>query len=353
MTTEIPKVARAAILTEQKKPLVVDEIELPKTLDVGQVLVEVVYSGICGSQLGEIDGVKGDDPYLPHLLGHEGSGKVIAIGAGVETVKPGDHVVMHWRPGTGIQGKPPHYKWRGERLNAGFVTTFNDFAITSENRLTAIPKTFDLAAAALLGCAVLTGAGVIRNDAQVTMGDSVVVWGAGGVGYNMIQAARMSSAYPVIAIDLFDEKLAMAKKFGATHTFNAKKEDSVFDRVSEILDGKGADVVIDNTGIPDIIEQAYNLSKPKGKTILVGVPKKGNTISIYSLPLHFGKVLKGSHGGGANPQEDIIRYLGLINQGMMEIDSLITARVPLTEINSAIASIKSGHIIGRCLVDMS
>ena len=118
---------RAAILVEQNQPLVVDEIKLPKSLNVGQVLVKVHYSGICGSQLGEIAGVKGPDPHLPHLLGHEGSGTVLAVGAGVKSVKPRDNVVLHWRKGLGIESEPPCYRWNDHMLNAGWVTTFNEF----------------------------------------------------------------------------------------------------------------------------------------------------------------------------------------------------------------------------------
>src|SRR5262245_35220563 len=120
---------QAAILAEQRKPLVVDEVSLPERLDFGQVLVRVIYSGICGAQLNEIDGAKGEDPYLPHLLGHEGSGVVLEVGPGVKTVSPGQRVVMHWRKGRGIEAATPQYRWRGRPLNAGWVTTFNPYAV--------------------------------------------------------------------------------------------------------------------------------------------------------------------------------------------------------------------------------
>ena len=137
----IPKTTIAPILVKHKKELVIDEIQIPKSLDVGQVLVKYFYSGICGSQIGEIDGVKGPDRWLPHLLGHEASAQVLAIGPGVSRVNPGDFVVAHWKPSGGIEGKPPKYQWKGKVVNAGFVTTFNEFGIASENRLTKISKT--------------------------------------------------------------------------------------------------------------------------------------------------------------------------------------------------------------------
>src|SRR5262245_28483514 len=176
------KSTKAAILAESRKPLIVDEIDLPDTLDAGQVLVRVLHTSICGAQINEIEAAKGPDRFLPHLLGHEAAARVIEIGAGVSTVKPGDTVVLHWRPSRGIQSATPRYQWRGRQLNAGWVTTFNDHAVISENRMTVIPTGFDLKLAPLLGCAVTTAAGVVGNDAQVRVGESVAVFGVGGVG---------------------------------------------------------------------------------------------------------------------------------------------------------------------------
>ena len=135
-----PNQVRAAILVEQNKPLIIDNIELPKDLLPGQVLVKVLVSGICGSQIGEICGAKGPDRYLPHLLGHEGCATVIGIGPGVKTLCKGDLVVLHWRKGVGIESETPNYIWRGKKVNAGWVTTFNKYAVVSENRCTSIPK---------------------------------------------------------------------------------------------------------------------------------------------------------------------------------------------------------------------
>src|SRR5882757_483097 len=214
------KTAKAAVLAESRRPLVVDEIEFPAELGVGQVLVKVLYTTICGAQINEIEAVKGPDKFLPHLLGHEASATVIDIGLGVTHVKPGDTVVLHWRPSLGIQGPSPAYKWRGAKLNAGWVTTFNDFAVISENRMTVIPPDYDLKVAPLLGCAVTTAAGVITNDAKVKIGESVVIFGVGGVGLNLVQFAQLAGAQPIVAIDLVDAKLEMAKTRGATHCLN-------------------------------------------------------------------------------------------------------------------------------------
>ena len=311
----LPRKMLAAILVEQKQPLVVAELDLPDVLDVGQVLVRIHYSGVCGSQLGEIDGAKGPDRFLPHLLGHEGSGTVFAVGPGVRHVRPQDKVVLHWRKGLGIEALPAVYGWDGGPANSGWVTTFNEWAVVSENRLTAIPPDSDLEVAALFGCAVTTGFGVVVNNAQLKIGETVVVYGAGGIGLNIVQAAALTSAYPVIAVDLHDNRLALAQIMGATHLINARTEDAE-SRIRAILSGRGLDVFIDNTGDPAIVQMGYEVVHAQGRVVLVGVPRVGKDIRIHSLPLHFGKLLVGSHGGEAIPQADIPRYQALIGTGV-------------------------------------
>ncbi len=343
---------KAAILNELGKPLVIDEVDLPDTLEAGQVLVKVFFSGICGSQIGEINGVKGEDRFLPHLLGHEGSGEVMETGPGVRFVKPGDKVVLHWRKGNGIDAAPPVYSWKGKRLNAGFVTTFNEFAVVSENRLTRVPEGMPMDIAPLLGCAVTTGLGVINNNAKIRIGESVVILGAGGVGLNMVQGAAMCSAYPVIAVDIHGNRLKMASAFGASHLINSRDCTDLSGRIKEITGPAGADVVIDNTGNTDMISLAYKLTKPDGRTILVGVPKKGDHISIFSLDLHFDKILTGSHGGETDPVKDIQRYGKLYQNGKLKLNDLITDRFCLDEINLAIEKMKTGESAGRCLIQM-
>ncbi len=342
---------KAAILVEQRAPLEVAEVELPEELSCGQVLVKVHYSGICGAQVNEIEGAKGPDKFLPHLLGHEGSATVLKVGQAVKTVKAGDRVVMHWRQSNGIQSETPTYRWNGQKVNAGWVTTFNEYAVVSENRLTLIPEDFNLKLATLFGCAITTAMGVINNDAQVKIGQSVVVFGVGGVGLNIIQAASMVSANPIISVDLIETKLEMAKRFGATHGLNSNTNGDLIAEIHKIVGPAGADVVIDTTGIARVIEQAYELTHSDGKTILVGVPKKGDNISIYSLPLHFKKVLTGSHGGSAEPHIDIPRYICLVKAGKLKLDGLITHEFSLNEINEAIKVLKSGQA-GRVVVAM-
>ena len=347
----MPKTMKAAVLTELKAPLQLVELTMPEKLAVGQVLVKIHFSGICGSQLGEIDGAKGEDKYLPHLLGHEASGTVLDIGPGVKHVKTGDRVVLHWRKGAGIEGDPPVYHWDGKRVNAGWITTFNEYAIVAENRVTRIPGDSDLEVASLFGCAVTTGFGVVENNARVRIGESVVVCGAGGIGLNVIQAAALVSAYPIIAVDLFDNRLELARQMGATHVINGKTA-NVREAISGIVEGAGVDVFIDNTGQSVNIEMGYQITKPQGRITLVGVPRKGNNVSIYSLPLHFGKSLSGSHGGEAIPQTDIPRYHNLFRAGKLALKPLLTETYSLNQINEAIADMRSGKLCGRCLIKL-
>lgn len=345
----MPKTMKAAVLTEINAPLQLVELTMPERLAVGQVLVKIHFSGICGSQLGEIDGAKGEDKYLPHLLGHEASGTVLETGPGVKYVKTGDKVVLHWRKGAGIEGDPPVYHWDGKRVNAGWITTFNEYAVVAENRVTRIPGDSDLEVASLFGCAVTTGFGVVENNARVRIGESVVVCGAGGIGLNVIQAAALVSAYPIIAVDLFDNRLELARQMGATHAINAKNV-NVREAISDILEGAGVDVFIDNTGQPVNIEMGYQITKPQGRVTLVGVPRNGANVSIHSLPLHFGKGLSGSHGGEAIPQTDIPRYHNLFRVGKLALKPLLTKTYLLDHINEAIEDMRSGNLRGRCLI---
>jgi S-(hydroxymethyl)glutathione dehydrogenase/alcohol dehydrogenase len=340
---------QAAILNRLCAPLVLDEVEIP-ALVCGQVLVQIHRSGICGAQLGEIDGKKGPDKFLPHLLGHEGGGVVLETGPGVTQVKAGDHVVLHWRKGAGIHARPAKYAW-GERLvNSGWVTTFNQLSVVSENRVTPIPEDVPFEVAALLGCAVTTALGLINNLAQLKIGQSLAVFGCGGVGLNVVQGAAMVAADPIIAIDIYDHKLELAREFGATHLINSAHAD-VRQEVRKIVGSAGVDVFVENTGLVRLIEQAYELTANTGKTVLVGVPKHDEDITIHSLPLHFGKVLTGCEGGSTDPTVDIPRYIRLYQRGKLDLDRLITHSLPFEQINTALDKVRAGDV-GRCVLSM-
>jgi S-(hydroxymethyl)glutathione dehydrogenase/alcohol dehydrogenase len=343
----------AGVLLESSTPLIVDEIQLPAELFAGQVLVEVITSGLCGAQINEIDAVKGPDKFLPHLLGHEGFARVLEIGPAVTTLAPGDQVVMHWRPGTGIQSSPPVYKWRGQQLNAGWVTTLNNHAVVSENRLTKIPDSnYDKNVIPLLGCALTTALGVLENDARIGFRDSLLIFGGGGVGLLLIKMARLFGVNDITVVDIHEEKLQKARELGASNTVKFNNKLETLTSLNELYGVKFPTVAIDTTGHTDAIEICYEISSPEARVILVGVPKKGMKSSLYTLPLHFGKLLKGSEGGQSKPQADIPLLLRLIFERQLSFDDYPIHSFPLAGINDAIAQLKNG-IIGRMIIDFS
>jgi len=343
---------RAAVLVENRRPLVIDEIE-SAPLRFGQVLVKLFCSSICGAQINEIEAVKGPDGFLPHLLGHEGSGEVLECGEGVTTVAPGNSVVLHWRKGAGIHAPTPRYK--SERLgkvNAGWVTTFNEYAVVSENRLTVVPDDFDPEYGALMGCAVTTAFGTLNNDARLRIGESIVIFGTGGVGLSMVQGAAMLSANPIIAVDLHNDRLELACKLGATHVINSRTQDPEAE-IRKIIEKEGVDVTVDNTGVPEIVEMAYRTTNSRGRTLLVGVMSKGESAKIYTYPLHFDQEIIGSSGGHCRPEIDIPNYIRLCKAGKLSFKELIGRRYSLDQINEALADMKNGVVAGRCMINMS
>ena len=340
---------KSAILTESKKPLIIANVELPEKLEFGQVLVKLFYSGICGAQINEIDALKGPDKFLPHLLGHEGSGIVEKIGEGVTTVKPGDHVVLHWRKSSGIESNTPKYKWKDKIVNGGWVTTFNEKAIVSENRLTSIPKEADLRTAALYGCAITSGFGAVNNDAKVQIGQSVLIFGLGGMGLSIAYACSLVSSYPIIGIDIHKEKLDIAKKFGVTHSLMSNDE-NISKELKKILNGAGPDVTFETTGIASIMEKAYEISPDDRKIVFVGVPTE--KIKIYTLPLAFNKSLLVSSGGACIPDRDIPRYIRMQMNGKLNLNNFITHEFDLTQINEAIKLFRTGKA-GRIILKIN
>jgi len=350
MAISYPIKFKAAILDKHNSPLVLDEIEFKGPLEVGQVFVRIYYSGICGKQIEEIKGVK-PDPFLPHLLGHEGSGVVLDIGPGVKKVSVGDNVVLHWLKGSGIDALTPNYLRKGKKVNAGWVTTFNEYGVISENRITPISKNANLEVACLLGCAVTTGVGVIFNEAKLRPNDSVTIFGCGGIGLNAVQAASLLLGYPIIAVDSNPEALELAKKLGATHTLQVGLCD-VIKGIKNFTDGKGTQYVIMASGNPQAAEMAVRASSMPGTVYFVGVPPVGSKITIEPFDVHMLRKLVGSCGGNTFPDKDIPSYLSLYERGHLKLKELISAVVPLDKINDGIKLTLSGKI-GRCIIKMS
>jgi S-(hydroxymethyl)glutathione dehydrogenase / alcohol dehydrogenase len=340
---------KAAVLYEINKPLVIDEVEVPDP-EHGQVLVDLKYTGLCHKQLEEMTGKRGDDPYLPHLLGHEGAGIVEEIGPGVTHVKPGDHVVLGWMKGEGINSEPPNYNTGGKKLNAGWITTFNEKAVVSENRVTTMHKDMPFDVASLLGCAVTTGLGVVRRVAKMEPGKNVVVFGVGGIGLNVVQSAALCGAARVIAVDVSDEKLALAQRVGATDLVNAS-DGKDLDRVMELTGGLGADYCFEAVGNARVMERAYEVTGAQGLTVLIGVPELGDKLCIDPIPLYLGRGLTGCHGGDTVKEEDIPYCVDMYMDGKLKLDELITERIKLEDINESFARMQEKQLVGRAVVE--
>jgi S-(hydroxymethyl)glutathione dehydrogenase/alcohol dehydrogenase len=341
---------KAAVLERINEPLVVGDVELTPLMP-GQVLVKVLVTGICGAQLEEMQGHKGNGKFVPHLLGHEACGIVEEVGQGVLHVKKGDKVVMHWRKGDGIESDFPKYIYKGKEISSGKMTTFSEYAIVSENRVTAVPSDTPTDLAALLGCALSTGLGVVRS-LSVQSGETVVVIGAGGVGLNLIRAAKNAGA-TVIAVDVADKK-ALAEGVGARF-FICTSDTPLAVGLEQIAGVKNADVIISTVTDKKTTEDAIPLLAPSGKYVLVGQPVPGESIEITNA-CHFhegeGKVLMGTQSGGFYPTRDIPLYLEMVRKGETSIDGIITKRIKLDGINEAIEEVRAGKA-GRIMIDMS
>ena len=264
----------------------------------------------------------------------------------------GDEVVFHWKKNKGINAKPYLYKSKNLKINSGNVTSFSEYSVMSENRLTKVHSKINLITAPLYGCAITTGFGVIRNNAKLKKNNSIIIYGAGGIGLNMIQAAGLAKAKPIIAVDIHQRKLLLAKKCGATHIINSLKEKNFKEKIKKILQEKNLDVFVDNTGIPKIIELGYDLIAKKGKLVLVGVPGMGKKIKIHTLPIHFGKKIIGSEGGSSKPSKDIPNIMNIVRYKKINLKQLVSKVYKLDKINEAIKDIRSGTIKGRAIIKL-
>jgi len=344
---------KAAVLLGLNKPLSIIsgvEYSVPSR---GQVLVKLAYSGVCHSQLMEIRGNRGPDAYLPHLLGHEGSGKVVSVGEGVTKVGVGELVILGWIKGTGLESGGVQYNCSSlsQKINAGGVTTFNEYALVSENRLVPLPAGVPMDIAVLFGCAVPTGAGIITNDLQPIAGSSVAVFGLGGIGMSALMATMLFQCEKVIAIDVSSDKLALARSFGATHTIDASASDPVTE-IRALTCGLGVDYAVEASGQIKVIEQSFeSVRRGGGVCVFASHPKIGKRISIDPYELICGKQIRGSWGGSSDPDRDIPIFAQLYLEGKLPLEKLITKRYPLELINEALDDLENRRV-GRPLVEI-
>lgn len=335
-------IVKAAVLEKINHPIRVANLQVPK-LGTGQVLVDMKWSGLCRSQLMEMQGARGPDKYLPHLLGHEGSGIVKNVGASVSKVSPGDPVVITWIKGSGLEGGSSSYLERSNLINAGPVTTFSSFAVISENRCIPIDKYVPLDVASLLGCAVPTGAGIVMNEINLTSSSSIAIWGVGGVGLCAIAGAVLSGCEQIVAIDISNEKLEMARSFGATSIIRADRKD-VDEVLLSMTKGLGFDYAVEATGNVKVIERAFESVRDFGGVcIFASHPPVGHKISLEPHALIRGKQIKGSWGGSTNPDEDIPKFVDLYLSGRLPLEKLISHRFKLGEINQAFKQFNEGR----------
>lgn len=348
---------KAAVLTTLNAPLELWDIEpawqgQDRVCGPSQALVEMRVSGICGSQLKEISGEKFNKDYLPHMLGHEGCGIVRDVGPGVNVQLKGRKVCLHWRKGEGSEAfHTARYETAaGRTVGGGHVTTLCESAVVSANRLTVVPDDVPDELCALLGCGLSTALGTIEQEAKVKFGESVLIVGCGGVGLNLIQAARLACAWPIVAMDVVPGKCSVAVNLGAGCYVDAKHS---FHKLKEQAP-KGFDVIVDTSGSVEALEATIPLLASGGRYVCVGQTKPGESFKVTEALNRFhgeGSRILWTQGGGFRPSVDIPRYISLWRAGLLDLDSIISHRIGLSEINEGIELVRKGQA-GRVLVTM-
>jgi S-(hydroxymethyl)glutathione dehydrogenase/alcohol dehydrogenase len=340
----------AAILVSLDQPLEIAELEIPE-LKPGQVLVEILRSGVCHTQVLECRGYRGEDRFLPHCLGHEAGGIVQQAGPDVDKVQAGERVILSWIKGSGAEVPGTVYRWDAHDVNAGAVTTFSRHAVVSENRVTRIPADISMEDAAMLGCAYATGCGAVINTARASRGQSIVVFGTGGVGCCAIAGAKLSACSPIIAVDILKDKLATAKTMGATHVIDASTSDPL-QAIREICEA-GADLAVEATGRPEVMVQALACLRPLGgSAVIIGNARHGEQVVLDPAEFNRGKRLLGTCGGDTDPDRDFPLFAEHLASGRVDLLPLTSQHYALENINDAIDDLESGKA-GRPIIDMS
>ena len=359
---------RAAVAFEAKKPLEIVEVDLegPKA---GEVLVEIMATGICHTDAYTLDGFDSEGIF-PSILGHEGAGIVREVGPGVTSVKPDDHVIPLYTPecrqcksclsgktnlctairATQGQGLMPdgtsRFSYKGQTLYHYMgCSTFSNFTVLPEIAVAKIREDAPFQTSCYIGCGVTTGVGAVVNTAKVQVGDNVVVFGLGGIGLNVIQAAKMVGADKIIGVDLNPGREAMARKFGMTHFINPNEVENVVDHIVQLTDG-GADYSFECIGNTKVMRQALECThKGWGQSVIIGVAEAGAEISTRPFQLVTGRVWKGSAFGGARGRTDVPKIVDWYMDGKLNIDDLITHTLTLDQINDGFDLMKKGESI--------
>jgi S-(hydroxymethyl)glutathione dehydrogenase/alcohol dehydrogenase len=357
---------KAALFQTAHEPLTIEDLDLAE-LRPDEVRVRTVCSGVCHSDLHVVDGI-GKLP-MPMVLGHESSGVVEQVGKDVTYVKPGDRVIMSFKPFCGrcyyCLGGRPHLcndreiaaasarrlTWKGKPvLQMGGVASFAEFMVTSESGVVKIPNEMPMAEAALLGCAVMTGVGAALYTARVPGGAIVAVVGCGGIGLNIIQGCRLAGASQIIAIDVVPYKLELARKFGATHTINSK-EVNAFKAVRELTGKMGVEYSFEAIGRPETARQAFDMLRAGGTAVIVGVMGPAE-ISLPGMAFMDEKKVIGCQYGSARFREHMPKLVDQFMQGRLNMTELVTQRMPLADVNRAFELMREGKV-ARSVLEIS
>lgn len=348
----IPATLKAAVLVETGKDIkIIEGIQIP-ALSQGQVLVKIRYAGVCHSQLMEARGARGHDAYLPHMFGHEGVGQVVKTGEGVTKFKAGDDVILGWIKADGIDAGGCKYEGPdGTIINSGAVTAFSDYAVISENRLVLKPPHTPDDLSVLYGCALPTGAGLVINELKPHENASIAVIGLGGIGLSALMAAKAFAPHILVAVDIEDSKLALARELGATHVFKADDKDLI-KKIQALTDNKGVDYAVEAGGLVKTIEMGFDLiRRGGGELIFASHPKAGDKIALDPFELICGKAIRGTWGGGSKPDRDIPLLDKMYSEGKLRLEPLLSHRYALEEINQALSDLESRKIV-RALLEI-
>ena len=353
---------KAAVLFEAKRPLEIHDITIDKP-GPREVLIRTAACGVCRSDLHFVDGAY---PHvMPTVPGHEASGVVEAVGSEVTRLRPGDHVITFFTVFCGscefcVSGRPslcvdsstrrpkdaePKLRMADGTPIAHFLnlSAFAEQMLVHENACVAISKEMPLDRAALLGCAVMTGAGSIFRDSKVSPGETVAVIGCGGIGLAAVNAAKIAGAGKIVAIDPVPEKRALARKMGATHDFDAMADDLV-KQVLKLTDG-GVDYAIEAVGRPSTAEMAWNLLRRGGTATILGMIAPGQSVNIPGPTFLTGKKLQGSLAGSMQFPIDLPRLVQMYLDGVLDLDSMVAERIKLEDINHAFDNLRKGDAV--------
>ncbi len=352
---------RGVLFTADREVVLSDAIEFAEpTPAPNQVLVEIEAAGLCHSDLSVIDGTIPFPP--PVVLGHEGAGRVIEVGSAVTTVEPGDHVVLATlgncghckfcdtgRPtlcrdtfGVNVLRQP--FVVDGEKVfQFANTSAFADRALVKASQAIKIPDEVPAAQASLIGCGVLTGVGAVFNRAKVQPGDAVAVFGVGGIGLNVIQAAALKNATTIIAVDTNPDKESFAREFGATDFVDASEADSV-EAIKDLTGGEGVDSGFECVGHPAVLRNAVDALAPGGNAIILGVPKLGSEASFMVASMYQDKGILACRYGTSRPQADIPMLAELYLAGKLKLDELVTCTYPLEEFDAAVEDMHAGKL---------